>query len=36
MSMFGPLILGFLRWRRIRQYSRELVAETESFLRSAA
>lgn len=30
---FGPLILGFLRWRRIRQYERTLVREVEAFLR---
>lgn len=30
---FGPFILAFHRWRRIRQDARRLVAETEDHLR---
>lgn len=28
---FGPLILGYLRWRYLRRYSRKMTAQAESY-----
>lgn len=36
LAPFGPLILGFLRWRRVRSDSALMIAEIETHLRGKA